>query len=154
MTWWPRVQRLGPENDPYLTRIMIGRLYIHIFHRGDADPDPHDHPWDFWTFPLVSYWEERWWSEELSLYGGRAHLLPYAWTIRAFRPHWVRAEHVHRVIGRADERPGPVVTIVWRGPKVREWGFWTEEGWLPWRRYFGMPEEAATDDRVRMTHGA
>ncbi len=48
----------GEHRTPYLTRAWIGRLRLHIFHRGDADPDHHDHPWDFWTFPLTSYVEE------------------------------------------------------------------------------------------------
>lgn len=43
---------------PYMTRYWFGRLRLHIFHRGDQDPDCHDHPWDFWTFPLTSYVEE------------------------------------------------------------------------------------------------
>ena len=43
----------------YLLRVKLtpktrwGQLYLHIFHRGDQDRCPHDHPWDFWTFPLV-----------------------------------------------------------------------------------------------------
>lgn len=46
------------ETTPYLTRVVLGRLRLHIFWRGDADPDPHDHPWGFWTFPLTPYSEE------------------------------------------------------------------------------------------------
>lgn len=42
----------------YMTRIWVGRLRLHIFHRGDRDLDHHDHPWDFWTFPFTSYVEE------------------------------------------------------------------------------------------------
>lgn len=48
----------------YLTRIKLSpkikgyRLMLHIFWEGDPDPDCHDHPWDFYTFPLVSYDEE------------------------------------------------------------------------------------------------
>ena len=48
----------GDHSTPYMTRIWIGRLRLHIFHRGDQDPDCHDHPWDFWTFPFTSYVEE------------------------------------------------------------------------------------------------
>lgn len=46
------------SQTPYMTRIWIGRLRLHIFYRGDLDPDCHDHPWDFWTFPLTPYVEE------------------------------------------------------------------------------------------------
>lgn len=48
----------GEHLTPYMTRVVLGRLRLHIFHRGDADPDPHDHPWGFWTFPLTPYAEE------------------------------------------------------------------------------------------------
>ena len=48
----------GDHETVYMTRFWFGRLRFHIFHRGDADPDCHDHPWGFWTFPLRSYVEE------------------------------------------------------------------------------------------------
>ena len=44
----------------YLTRLHLGHLFIHFFNRGDMDRHPHDHPWDFWTFPLTTYYEEVW----------------------------------------------------------------------------------------------
>ncbi len=50
--------RAGEHDTPYMTRAWLKQLRLHIFHRGDADPDCHDHPWDFWTFPLTSYVEE------------------------------------------------------------------------------------------------
>lgn len=42
----------GEDGTPYMTRVWVGRLRLHIFHRPDHDPDCHDHPWDFWTFPI------------------------------------------------------------------------------------------------------
>lgn len=48
----------GEHETNYMTRVWFGRLRLHIFHRGDNDPDCHDHPWDFWTFPLTPYVEE------------------------------------------------------------------------------------------------
>ena len=42
------------DGSKYMTRVWFGRLRVHVFYRGDADADPHDHPWDFWTFPLTS----------------------------------------------------------------------------------------------------
>lgn len=141
----------GEHETPYLTRIWIGRLRLHIFHRGDADPDCHDHPWDFWTFPLTSY------VEEIALpdpFNGGFDL--YRQVVRAFRRHFRPAEHTHRVIGRwngcfhrpwpgtydelpvvfsyEDDKPrratdkpsvgsGRIVTIVWQGRPRRKWGF-------------------------------
>ena len=59
--WWGRSVIYGKEDEhatPYMTRYWIGRLRLHLFHRGDQDPDCHDHPWGFWTFPFRSYVEE------------------------------------------------------------------------------------------------
>lgn len=88
----------GEHATPYQTRITIGRLRLHIFHRGDADPDCHNHPWDFWTFPLTSYVEEVAYCTSGSLpdenYILRRQVVP------AFMLHYRRAGHTHRVLGR------------------------------------------------------
>ena len=55
---WHTIYDLAGDGSPYMTRIWVGRLRLHIFYRGDLDEDCHDHPWDFWTFPLTSYVEE------------------------------------------------------------------------------------------------
>ncbi len=88
----------GEHATPYQTRITIGRLRLHIFHRGDADPDCHNHPWDFWTFPLTSYVEEVAYCTSGSLpeetYLLRREVVPaFMWSYR-------RAQHTHRVLGR------------------------------------------------------
>jgi hypothetical protein len=154
--------RDGEHSTPYLTRYKIGsRLMVNVFHRGDEDPDPHDHPWDFWTFPLTSY------VEEVPLEGPGRH--PYITDfvtraphterriVRAFRLHRRKAEHIHRVLGRHNSAwRGPVVlprgciiTLVWRGRDRRSdrWGFWVNDReqypaaifrrWMfvPWRDY-------------------
>jgi hypothetical protein len=140
------------HSTPYMTRIWLGRLRLHIFHRGDADPDCHDHPWDFWTFPLTSYVEEvvTYGLEQRpydpytprSLIGTTRHQI-----VRSGRVHYRPAEHTHRVLGRFDAaegwrlarlafttgervarpsppvRPGKIITIVWRGKQSRKWGF-------------------------------
>jgi hypothetical protein len=155
---------------PYLTRVILGRFRLHVFHRGDADPDHHDHPADFWTFPLVSY------VEEIDHPWSRGHTL---WrVVRAFRLHRRRAEFSHRVLGRwtgqrwEDGTPrydtGQIATLVWWGRKRREWGFWTSErGWVPWRVYLneplptsaasqsaeGVPRRSAQDEPIQSGEG-
>lgn len=136
----------GDEEErrtPYMTRVWFGRLRFHIFHRGDADPDCHDHPWDFWTFPLTSYVEEVaehvWMSGPLPMqYHLRRHV------IRAFRLHYRPASHCHRVIGRwsgrgEETQAGRIYTLVRRGRSNHHWGFLkNREGqwcWTPWRDY-------------------
>lgn len=155
----------GEHSTPYMTRLWVGRLRLHIFHRGDEDPDPHDHPWDFWTFPLTPYVEEIALPARdtycegdplpaLRYYTARVVVRAFNW---AFRP----AEYTHRVLGRYDEqataasarnafvagagrvpplfKPGKIVTIVWQGRDRRRWGFLRNRDgnwcWTPWREY-------------------
>ena len=130
-----RVMTIWGDSGPYLTRVTLGRLRLHVFHRGDEDPDCHDHPADFWTFPLVTYVEEF-----IDRGGVRQWRL-----VRAFRLHQRRAEFAHRVIGPA-VGTGQVATIVWWGRERRPWGFHTAEGWVGWRPYIeGKAREVGGD---------
>jgi len=132
---------VGRDGSPYMTRYMLGWFRLHIFYRGDDDPDPHDHPWAFWTFPLISYVEEFFtpsgdtWIAETRV-------------VRAFRLHHRPATHTHRVIGRYDRtdpsgailtRKGKIVTLVLRVGKERSWGFLKHRDgnwcWVAWRNY-------------------
>lgn len=142
----------GEHSAPYMTRIWAGRLRLHVFYRGDNDPDPHDHPWDFWTFPLTSYVEEV--AKPVTKGVAPLELLllpPEKYTlsrqvVRAFRVHYRPATYCHRVIGRYG-RIGPIVTIVWRGRNGRKWGFLRNQDgkwcWTPWKEYvFGGGKHA------------
>lgn len=100
----------GEHETPYMTRVWIGRLRLHIFHRGDADPDPHDHPWDFWTFPLTSYVEDvtvPTFAEQTALRRSGAPIVAIRMNrtthrrlVRAWRVHFRPATYAHRVLGR------------------------------------------------------
>lgn len=135
----------------YMTRAWLGRLRFHLFHRGDADPDCHDHPWGFWTFPLRSYVEEYLEPRIETRFGPlgsfnpdlglgeressttRVYYVPQLRIVRAFRLHYRPAVYRHRVLGAyAGTRPsfqinwkreGLVPTIVWRERASRPWGF-------------------------------
>lgn len=118
----------------YLTRwVLWGKRYgpgrkvfLHWFHRGDAEPYSHDHPWPFWSLILWGgYWEvtpdplrpgaeSRRWCGPLSL-------------LR--RP----AEWQHRVELPEGRR---CWTLIWCGAKVRSWGFiCPAAGWTDWRKH-------------------
>lgn len=125
---------------PYMSQLIIGRLRLHVFHRGDADPDPHDHPWDFWTFPLHSYLEEVTVPDPpRGQYHREVNL------VTAFHWHHRPATYTHRVLCRGSERtgalalPGPIITIVWTAPKSRSWGFLKQRDgrwcWQAWKDY-------------------
>lgn len=107
MGWNTIFGRDGDKGEPYMTRIWFWRLRLHIFHRGDNDPDPHDHPWDFWTFPLTSYVEEvtvpfladgiREFGTGLA--GNGSDQLVRRQIVPAFRLSYRPATHTHRVLG-------------------------------------------------------
>lgn len=163
------------HNTPYMTRYWFGRLRLHIFYRGDHDPDPHDHPWSFWTFPLTPYVEEV--TLPLPLHVDKQYDTIYSeqryvkhWQIvRAFWPQYRPATHTHRVIGRfnghedgltprtvhpnvhmtndAVDYSRRIITIVWRGPDERKWGFLKKRDgrwcWVHWKEYvFGEGKSA------------
>lgn len=115
--WWGKSVIYGKEDEhatPYMTRYWIGRLRLHIFHRGDQDPDCHDHPWDFWTFPFTSYVEEVALPRRETIYPGKPDMPPrfykHRQIVRAWRWSFRPATHTHRVLGRWTgrwERPWP-----------------------------------------------
>lgn len=147
----------GQKDTPYMVRAWFGRLRLHVFLRGDQDPDCHDHPWGFWTFPLRSYVEEVLEERrETRMIPDREPIRSTRYirrtqVVRAFRFHYRPATHTHRVLGPA-ARPrgvtvdnhwfvttGPVPTIVWRDRPSRAWGFTKERSgrwcWTPWQTY-------------------
>ena len=152
----------GNSRTPYMTRMWIGRLRLHIFYRGDNDPDPHDHPWDFWTFPLTSYVEEV--TNPHVTGDDRGNPYVYRRVVERFQLHYRRATHCHRVLGRwsgaltpvpmsSDFKPAPthtdgkIITLVWRGKSERPWGFLRDRDgkwcWTPWKEYvFGGGKHA------------
>lgn len=110
--------------DRYLTRWTVwgrrlggGRkVFVHLFHRGDAEPYFHNHPWGFWSLVLAGgYWEDT--------PGGRRWHGPGSLLRRP--PDWR-----HRVEVPAGRR---CWTLVWTGPKVQSWGFFCASGFIPWR---------------------
>lgn len=174
MKWGP-VERIygreGRHPTCYLTRISLtpktpwGQLLLHIFHRGDEDPDPHDHPWDFWTLPLKAYYEEVWrrnWSQAPVRGVGRGEWYCRRSYVHAFKAVYRRSTHTHRVLYPASDKDGmpidayveaarprwagwPIVTLVWARRARREWGFWVPDHvspdrsggrvFMPWRMY-------------------
>lgn len=122
------------EKTPYLTRwTLCGSRYsdartvfLHRFERSDAD-EMHDHPWPFVSIILAGgYYEHtpaRGWKDGVGptrrrWYGpGRVLTRPADW--------------IHRIEIPAG---GECWTLVFRGTKVRGWGFWCPlTGFRPWR---------------------
>lgn len=146
--YWPIIRIYGgaegSRSTVYMTRVVLlpfkwirkyGGLYLHIFHREDLDRDPHDHPFGYWTLPInQGYFEE--------VYDAETECFK---VVRAPRLRWSHrpATHIHRVTDC--EHGWPLITLVWRGPTKRRWGFWchtedqrpddTTRFWTPWMQY-------------------
>ena len=109
-------------NAPYMLRWVLQTRWfsirIHKILASDQERDLHDHPWNFTSVMLSGFYAEV--SPEYP--NGRIYSAPCI--IRR------RADYPHRLILCA-----PVWTLVFSGPKIRDWGFLTEKGWIPWQRY-------------------
>lgn len=146
------------NHDPYLSRWFILRcqwlyIFIHKFHRSDEDRALHDHPWNYISLILRhGYWEH---SEEtcLACQHSRGEFCPachgpegYQCTIcnrtgkiavkkfiRAGSIIWRPATWRHR-IELVDGKNA--WTLIIRFKRRRDWGFWTAEGFVPWRQWW------------------
>ena len=116
----------GAERCPtYLFRWTILRfrdyaIYLHHFVGDDWAKDLHDHPKRFIS---------------IGLWGSYIEETPNS--CQTYRAPWIRsfpATHIHRLLMI---NGGDCWTLVIVLKAVRAWGFWTEQGWFPWRRYVG-----------------
>lgn len=128
------------------------KAYLHKIVRSDDDRDPHDHPWNFDSLILkTGYWDESWdwgWADNV-VQGGE----PAFWRskeVNGVAPgRWYHrnAEHTHRVqlvLGPAGHEI-PAWTLVFVSPKVKDWGFVTDNGWVWWRNYLNDWSEKVID---------
>jgi hypothetical protein len=115
---------IGPKEDPQTTRWLIFKtsgwqMCLHRWHRSDHDRALHDHSGDSWSLILLGHYTEvfshRW--ERM-----RSRLV---WP---FRVVYRRGETPHRVVIH-DGLRGQVLTLWFRMPPRREWGFHCPRGW-------------------------
>lgn len=122
----------GADGSPYLTRWTLldlgrfGRICLHRFHRGDDDPDQHDHPWSFVTLILWGGYVEEFGADRRRRWRRPGFI--------GYRP----ANHRHRV----EIEPGRETwSLLWIAADQRpDWGFYTATGFVHWRRYVAARE--------------
>lgn len=148
MTWlrrlWERFRCVigydGPAG-PLLVRYRListpwGGVYLHHLLRSDADRHLHDHPWAFWSLILWRGYLE----VEPALGQGSPGIFVSGHTSELARQ--TRRRPLALVRHRARDRhqlilERPAWSLIWVGPRVREWGFHTERGWVRWQEYAG-----------------
>ena len=132
------------EGEPYLVRwnwrpCRWFSIKLHRILKADPGRDLHDHPWWFCSFVLWgSYDEEVVDPDSFHTEPGR---IVFGKGTKIRRVRWFnfkRAQGLHRII-----RVSPSTwTLVINGPRVRQWGFQTGRGWVPWHIYHNVRFES------------
>lgn len=148
----PYLERLVLEDKKDASGKSLSKTYLHIIYAGDGDRDPHDHPYDFKsTIVFGSYIEhnydfepcqaiakhlakllsndlEHTWKDNVCVRCNKHQKdVPLVETTQTYSvgdKNFKKAHQLHRL-----ELTGPVVALVKRGPKYRQWGFQTADGW-------------------------
>lgn len=130
---------IAPDGEPYiyrwhLTRTPFGGQYFHIQVASDPERPLHDHPWDNMSVILAGGYDEVWCPEPWMTYskGCIRHL-------RRGDVMFRRASEAHRLV-----LPSSIpyaMTLFSIGPKVREWGFWYDDGWRPYTEVTRLTED-------------
>lgn len=140
---------------PYLIRFSIFEFFgfslkLHFILRSDDDRALHDHPWTFWTLMIAGgYWEETFGhvakigdEHSQTVVNGHATQTRLRWygpgsfrICKSPHAHRLELESFHEWTSESSKTKRiyhPACTLVLMFPKIREWGFHTEKGWLRW----------------------
>lgn len=96
-----------------IAQTPLGGWYIHHHFRPDADRDCHDHPWVFRSIVLSGYYNEEYRTIDNLAPALYTHDKTNGW--RTFPLH-----RAHRITFVAPN----TWTLLFVGPKRRDWGFW------------------------------
>lgn len=119
------------SGDVYLHRLRILQtpmfgIYLHDLNLPDADRDPHDHPWNFYSVILRGGYTERYYPHPTA-------------TLKNYRVQVWKRWSIHRM-GRLrahqiDSVEPKTISLIFVGRRARNWGFHTPTGWVPWEEY-------------------
>lgn len=105
--WWAI-----PHND-------FCNVYLHEIRASDDDRAFHDHPWPNTSFLIAGEYIE--------------HTPDGIFRRSAGDVVSREAEALHRLEVLSDQR---AISLFMTGPKIREWGFDCQHGWVHWRDFF------------------
>ena len=146
------------NGDLYLTRLTLFKtpwfsVKVHWIHKPDPDRDLHDHPWPFASFILRGWYKELecrrpdmrgiWMRfaqgpacKEVTEVADRRYPVVER-LVRWFNTKDTRAAH------RITSASPKLVTLVFTGPKTKEWGFYDEETfkYTDWEPYIAANQK-------------
>lgn len=123
---------------PYLDRLRVVQtplfsVYLHRIHTPDMDRDPHTHPWAFASVVLSGGYRETVWDDPGE-----------SWKCRRRERGRFSVGSLNRVQAhRITEVSGVLWTLVVTGPRRGSWGFWTQDGFVDWKKYGADPDPLA-----------
>lgn len=128
---WFDIPDSRDQDYTYLRRLRIVQtpwfaFLLHFIFVPDLDQDPHDHPWNFWSFVVRGGYTERFFEfvhDRNFSHFRKRHL---RWSL-----HRMRVEHAHQIDGISPR----TCTLLFVGRRQRDWGFWMSEGFIPWKTY-------------------
>lgn len=119
------------SGEPYLYRWYVvpknpnANVYFHLQASSDPDRPLHDHPWDSMSVILAGGYDEVRYNTDTDL----EYIVPAREGDVIVR----NAAAHHRLI--LPEGIPYTMTQFATGPKVRDWGFHTPDGWVRWDQY-------------------
>ncbi|MGE0757062.1 MAG: hypothetical protein AB7F89_01005 [Pirellulaceae bacterium] len=126
-------QLIGDQVDsaPYMVRwnfaLPLGySLKLHLILRTDDNRCAHDHPWNFLRVILWGGYYEQCDPHQPPVL--RKPWRPWA----PWRLYWCGRKFRHRITSLPH---GSSCTLVLAGPREREWGYFTRDGWVDWRSF-------------------
>lgn len=130
---WADIPDARDERRVYLRRLRILQtpyfaLYLHFIYQSDKDRDPHDHPFMFRSLIVRGGYQERVWATHAD-----GSIAPIG--VTKIWPRWTLHKTPLHVAHMIDYLWPNTVTLVFCGPKVKDWGFYTEHGFVPWQTY-------------------
>ena len=114
----------------YIFRCPLGGVMLHKIMREDLDRELHDHPWAFFSIVLRGGYVQ----EEFANTRGDVRFR------RIETANWMPHGVAHRIAWLLRH---PTWTLVFTGPKRSSWGFFTADGWVPWREWTARDADSA-----------
>ena len=139
------------NGDLYLTRLTLFKtpwfsVKVHWIHKPDPDRDLHDHPWPFASFILRGWYKELECREPRQrgrdIQSGARMMADYYFPVKERLVRWFNTKDTlaaHRIT----EASPKLVTLVFTGPKTKEWGFYDEEtfNYTDWEPYIAANQK-------------
>ncbi len=110
-------------DSKHITRLHLVKtpwfaVCLHWLHKPDPEPFHHDHPVSFLSVIL--------WGAYSEIRNGKFKFRHY------FNYMNASPNDRHTIVAVSPN----TLTLAFMGPKVRDWGFHTDKGWVHWKDYY------------------